>query len=57
MNRVTAFGVVLTATGLVAYAVGVTAVYPGRAFSVTVVMAGLALATMGRAADPAEVER
>lgn len=43
MNRVTAVGFVLTATGLLGYAAGAAVAYPGRSFSVTAVMVGITL--------------
>jgi hypothetical protein len=47
MDRVVAAGIALTVLGLVGYAVGVAAPYPGRAFSVTGVMVGLTLVAVG----------
>jgi hypothetical protein len=47
MDRVVVAGVVLTVLGLVGYAAGVLAPYPGRAFSVTGVMVGLTLVAVG----------
>jgi hypothetical protein len=47
MDRVVAAGIALTVLGLVGYVVGVVAVYPGRAFSVTGVMVGLTLVAVG----------
>lgn len=54
MHLATTFGSALFALGLAGYAAGVVVTYPGRAFSVTAVMAGLTLAVVGRAL---EVER
>ncbi len=48
MNGLSAAGVALTAVGVAGYAVGLLADYPGRAFSLTAVMAGAALALVGR---------
>ena len=48
MNRSLVAGVALTALGLVAYGVGTTVAYPGRAFSLTAVMVGLTLVLVGR---------
>ena len=53
MNIVAGTGVALTAGGAVAYLVGVTVSFPGRAFSVTAVMVGITLLAVGRS-DPAE---
>jgi hypothetical protein len=47
MDRVAAVGVALTVAGLVGYAIGVVAPYPGRSFSVTGVMVGLTLVAVG----------
>ncbi|WP_135830527.1 hypothetical protein [Halorussus halobius] len=57
MNAAFAAGIVLTVAGLAGYAVGVTVAYPGRAFSVTGVMVGVTLLSVGRGsawADPDE---
>jgi hypothetical protein len=40
---------VLTVGGLAGYVAGTTVAYPGRSFSVTVVMVGLAVLAVGRA--------
>jgi hypothetical protein len=48
MNGLSAAGVALTTVGVAGYAVGLLADYPGRAFSLTAVMAGAALALVGR---------
>lgn len=53
MNRLLAAGLVLTATGLVGYGVGVFVAYEGRAFSVTVVMIGVSLVAVGGTVDEA----
>ncbi|WP_164974778.1 hypothetical protein [Halegenticoccus tardaugens] len=47
MDRALTAGVVLTGAGLVGYAVGLVAPYPGRAFSVTGVMIGVTLLAVG----------
>lgn len=46
MNPVFLFGLVLTGLGLAGYVVGVTTAYPGRSFSVTLLMVGVALVAM-----------
>jgi len=48
MQRVALLGAVVLALGLAGYAVGVETTYPGRAFSVTAVMLGIALLALGR---------
>ncbi|WP_135851131.1 hypothetical protein [Halorussus salinus] len=48
MNTALAAGLALTFAGLVGYLVGLTAPYPGRAFSVTGVMVGITLLAIGR---------
>lgn len=55
MNRLFVLGVTLAAVGLVGYAVGVGMAYPGRAFSVTMVMVGVALIAMRRAFEEGPV--
>lgn len=55
MNAVLAFGLVLTLGGLAGYLVGLSTPYGGRAFSVTVLMVGVALVSMWRAFDAPEV--
>lgn len=55
MNFSTATGAVLTIGGLAGYVAGITVSYPGRSFTVTVVMVGLAVLAIGRAGD-AEAE-
>lgn len=47
MNRTLGTGLVLSAGGLVGYLVGVVVAYPGRAFSVTLVMIGITIAAIG----------
>jgi hypothetical protein len=54
VNRVFWLSLTLTAAGLAGYAVGVTTAYRGRAFSVTLLMVGIALLAMRRVFDPAE---
>lgn len=49
MSTVFALGIALTVTGLVGYVVGIAAPYPGRAFSLTLLMLGMALAAVARA--------
>lgn len=46
MNSYRLLGIVLAVAGGVGYAVGVTVRYPGRAFSITVIMLGIALAAI-----------
>jgi hypothetical protein len=47
MNRTLSFGVALTALGVVGYGLGIAVAYPGRSFSVTAVMVGIALLAVG----------
>jgi hypothetical protein len=47
MNRVLSAGVVLVALGLTGYGIGVFAPYPGRALSITGVIAGVTLSVIG----------
>lgn len=54
MNRGAVIGVVLVFAGLAGYALGVSGPYPGRAFSVTALMIGIALVSMRRAFDGPE---
>lgn len=49
MNRALAAGLAATVLGLLGYGLGVFVAYPGRAFSLTVLMFGVALALIGRA--------
>jgi len=50
MNIVSSIGVVLTIAGVAGYIAGITTPYPGRAFSVTAVMAGVTMMAVGRSA-------
>lgn len=50
MNREFLAGVALTVAGLVGYATGVLAPYPGRAFAVTGIVVGVTLLAVGRGA-------
>lgn len=56
MNPVLAIGLVLTLGGLAGYLVGLSTPFLGRAFSVTLLMVGVALVAMWRAFEPAEVD-
>lgn len=47
MDRVLSAGTALTALGLAGYVVGVLAPYPGRAATITGIMAGVTLAVIG----------
>lgn len=47
MNRTRSAGVVLTAAGVAGYLAGVATPYPGRAFTVTAVIVGITLASIG----------
>jgi hypothetical protein len=49
MNHVQTVGAALTVAGLVGYAIGVLAPYPGRGFSLTGVMVGITLLSVGGA--------
>lgn len=51
MSRGTALGVGLCVAGLLGYAAGVVVEYPGRAFSLTALMAGIALVTIAHRED------
>lgn len=53
MNRLLWTGAVALLAGAAGYAVGVFVPYPGRSFSVTAVMVGLALVAVGRTAGEA----
>lgn len=55
MNIALVVGVAATLLGLVGYVAGISVSYPGRAFSLTLLMFGMALVLVGRAgtADPA----
>ncbi|MFC6975941.1 hypothetical protein ACFQL1_16585 [Halomicroarcula sp. GCM10025709] len=44
-------GAILTLVGVAGYVVGVAVPYPGRAFSLTAVMVGLSVLSVGRVAD------
>lgn len=55
MNRGTLVGTALTVTGLGGYAFGVLTPYPGRAFSVTLVMVGITVIAMRSAFDGREL--
>ncbi|MEM4780100.1 MAG: hypothetical protein QXG03_00835 [Halalkalicoccus sp.] len=47
MNRTFAAGVALTVGGFGAYLVGITMPYPGRSLSVSAIMVGVALLSVG----------
>ncbi|WP_247003342.1 hypothetical protein [Halosolutus gelatinilyticus] len=47
MNRRLLAGVVGTCLGLVGYALGTAVAYPGRSFSITLVMVGVTLLAIG----------
>ena len=51
MDRTRAGGVALTAAGVADYVAGVLAPYPGRAFSVTAVIVGITLASIGSGSE------
>ena len=55
MNRLLLIGGALVVLGVVGYAMGVAAAYPGRAFSVTAIMVGITLVAV-RAADEVVTE-
>lgn len=48
MDRLLLVGAAALCAGAVGYAVGVFVPYPGRSFSLTALMLGLALAVVGR---------
>lgn len=48
MNIALAAGVTAAILGFVGYVAGITVSYPGRAFSLTLLMFGMALALAGR---------
>lgn len=48
MHRSTLAGVGLFAVGLVGYVFGIYVAYPGRAFSLTAIIVGIALAAIGQ---------
>lgn len=54
MNRRILAGLCLFVAGVVGYVVGIYVTYPGRAFSLTAVMIGIALLATGRASTGAE---
>jgi hypothetical protein len=54
MNTVLALGLGLTVAGLAGYAAGVAVPYPGRAFSVTALLAGMTLLAVGRSDETEE---
>lgn len=57
MNRTRAAGLALTAGGVAGYLAGLVTPYPGRAFSVTAVIVGITLASLGSGtASAAEVD-
>lgn len=47
MNRLFAIGATLTGIGVAGYVLGIATAYPGRAFSVTAVMVGVATLAVG----------
>lgn len=47
MNRTLGAGLVLSAGGLAGYAVGLVVAYPGRAFSMTLLMVGITIVAVG----------
>ncbi|WP_232700371.1 hypothetical protein [Halobacterium wangiae] len=47
MDRLRAFGLGLTGVGVAGYLLGIATPYPGRAFSVTAVIVGVTLASIG----------
>lgn len=49
MNRLFVAGTTLTVAGAAGYAAGIATPYPGRAFSVTAIMIGIALIAIGNA--------
>jgi hypothetical protein len=51
--RLLIVGIVLSAFGIFAYVGGLFVAYPGRAFSLTGVMAGLTLLAIGRSTEAA----
>lgn len=48
MDRSTIGGIGLSLVGLIGYVIGIYVAYPGRAFSITAVMIGIALVAIGR---------
>lgn len=51
MKTLFAIGLGTTAVGTAAYLVGLAVIYPGRAFSVTLIMVGITLAAIGSGGD------
>jgi hypothetical protein len=49
MHRLRALGVVLSVLALAGYGVGVFVAYPGRAFSIALLMVGMTLVVVGGA--------
>lgn len=49
MNRVFGAGLGLSAIGVAGYLYGIAVSYPGRAFSITAIMAGITFVAIGRA--------
>lgn len=47
MNPTSALGTVLLSVGLAGYGAGIAVDYPGRAFSITAVIVGIALVAIG----------
>lgn len=52
MDRLRLAGLLCTAAGVGAYAVGTAVSYPGRAFSLTAVMVGTTLLAIGNRGGP-----
>jgi len=48
MQALALAGLLLSAVGVAGYVVGITEPYPGRAFSLTLLMVGITLALVGR---------
>ncbi|GAA0216409.1 hypothetical protein GCM10009000_033960 [Halobacterium noricense] len=48
MDRSTIAGIVLSLIGLIGYVAGIYVAYPGRAFSITVLMVGIALVAIAQ---------
>lgn len=53
MDRLLLAGAITASVGVLGYAVGVFVPYPGRAFSLTASMVGLALLVVGRTSEEA----
>lgn len=53
MNSATVLGLLLTGIGIAGYALGLTTPYPGRAFSITLVMVGVTLLATRRVTERA----